>query len=168
LYIELLTHALPSFSFFFTTLVPFSSTAGHRVATRADVLGQLNRNLAAAAAATKQVHTDEELEVNTRLCRGDPRSRRSSSQFLTPQTSGFTSVSADKITLLYLKHHMGTQWEHSSTNRCVPTRDHAQRQLKPIPRDVHNMAEYEHIALLFLLLHVAPMCTLAAHLPSRL
>jgi 3-oxoacyl-ACP reductase-like protein len=45
---------------------------------------------------------------------GVPRSRRSSSQFLRPQISSITSVSADKIPLLHLKRHMGTQWEYSS------------------------------------------------------
>ena len=45
---------------------------------------------------------------------GVPRSRRSSSQFLRPQISSITSVSADKIPLLHLKRRMGTQWEYSS------------------------------------------------------
>jgi fatty acid synthase subunit alpha, fungi type len=45
---------------------------------------------------------------------GVPRSRRSSSQFLRPQISGITSVSADKIPLLHLKRRVGTQWEYSS------------------------------------------------------
>src|SRR5216684_8900075 len=43
-----------------------------------------------------------------------PCSHHSSSQFLRPQVSSITSVSANKIPLLYLKHRMGTQWEYSS------------------------------------------------------
>ncbi|KAF8896473.1 fatty acid synthetase alpha subunit [Infundibulicybe gibba] len=43
-----------------------------------------------------------------------PRTRRSSSQFLRPQLSGVTSVSADKIPLLHLKRKVGTNWEYSS------------------------------------------------------
>ena len=43
-----------------------------------------------------------------------PRSRRSSSQFLRPQISGITSVSADKVPLLHLKRKVGTTWEYSS------------------------------------------------------
>src|SRR5229473_971070 len=43
-----------------------------------------------------------------------PHSRCSSSQFLRPQVSSITSVLADKIPLLHLKHCMGTQWEYSS------------------------------------------------------
>ena len=45
---------------------------------------------------------------------GIPRSRRSSSQFLRPQVSGITAVSADKIPLLHLKRKVGTTWEYSS------------------------------------------------------
>lgn len=45
---------------------------------------------------------------------GQPRSRRSSSQFLRPQLSGIGAVSADKIPLLHLKRKVGTQWEYSS------------------------------------------------------
>ena len=45
---------------------------------------------------------------------GVRRNHRSSSQFLRPQISGITSVSADKIPLLHLKRRMGTQWEYSS------------------------------------------------------
>src|SRR5258708_2926179 len=51
---------------------------------------------------------------DSRLRPGVPRSHRSSSQFLRPQVSSITSVSADKIPLLHLKHRMGTQWEYSS------------------------------------------------------
>jgi fatty acid synthase subunit alpha, fungi type len=41
------------------------------------------------------------------------RCRRSSSrQFLRPQLSTITSVSADRIPLLHLKRRMGTQWEY--------------------------------------------------------
>ncbi|RDB25744.1 Fatty acid synthase subunit alpha [Hypsizygus marmoreus] len=43
-----------------------------------------------------------------------PRSRRSSSQFLRPQLSGITSVTADKVPLLHLKRKVGTNWEYSS------------------------------------------------------
>ena len=45
---------------------------------------------------------------------GVPRSHCSLSQFLRPQVSSITSVSADKIPLLHLKRRMGTQWENSS------------------------------------------------------
>jgi len=44
---------------------------------------------------------------------GVPRGRRSSSQFLRPQISSITSVSADRIPLLYLTY-MGIQREYSS------------------------------------------------------
>jgi len=43
-----------------------------------------------------------------------PRSCRSLSQFLRPQVSSITSVSADKIPLLHLKRRMGTRWEYST------------------------------------------------------
>src|SRR5258708_27448451 len=43
-----------------------------------------------------------------------PRSHRSLSQFLRPQVSSITSVLANKIPLLHLKHRMGTQWEYST------------------------------------------------------
>src|SRR5258707_9991010 len=43
-----------------------------------------------------------------------PHSRHSSSQFLRPQVSSITSVLANKIPLLHLKHHMGTRWEYST------------------------------------------------------
>ncbi|KAF9467993.1 fatty acid synthase [Collybia nuda] len=42
------------------------------------------------------------------------RSRRSSSQFLRPQLSAVTSVTADKVPLLHLKRKVGTHWEYSS------------------------------------------------------
>jgi len=42
------------------------------------------------------------------------RNPRSSSQFLRPQISGVTSVSADKVPLLHLKRIVGTSWEYSS------------------------------------------------------
>ncbi|KAI0950742.1 hypothetical protein AcW1_007973 [Taiwanofungus camphoratus] len=45
---------------------------------------------------------------------GAPRTRRSSSQFLRPQVSGITSVTADKVPLLHLKRKVGTTWEYSS------------------------------------------------------
>ncbi|KAF9062802.1 hypothetical protein BDP27DRAFT_1368514 [Rhodocollybia butyracea] len=48
-----------------------------------------------------------------------PRSRRSSSQFLRPQVSGITSVSADKVPLLHLKRKVGTTWEYSSNLTSV-------------------------------------------------
>jgi fatty acid synthase subunit alpha, fungi type len=51
---------------------------------------------------------------DNRLRPGIPRTCRSSSQFLWPQLSGITSMSADKIPLLHLKHRMGTQWEYDS------------------------------------------------------
>src|SRR5258708_31999311 len=51
---------------------------------------------------------------DSRLHSGVPRSHYSSSQFLRPQVSSITSVLADKIPLLHLKHRMGTQWEYSS------------------------------------------------------
>uniref|UniRef100_A0A0W0EUQ4 Putative fatty acid synthase n=1 Tax=Moniliophthora roreri TaxID=221103 RepID=A0A0W0EUQ4_MONRR len=43
-----------------------------------------------------------------------PRSRRSSSQFLRPEVSGITTISADKVPLLHLKRKEGTNWEYSS------------------------------------------------------
>ena len=43
-----------------------------------------------------------------------PRSCRSSSQFLRPQVSSITSVSANKIPLLHLKCRMGTRLEYST------------------------------------------------------
>ena len=48
-----------------------------------------------------------------------PRSRRSSSQFLRPQVSAITSVSADKVPLLHLKRKEGTSWEYSSNLTSV-------------------------------------------------
>ncbi|KAG2076495.1 hypothetical protein BDR04DRAFT_694370 [Suillus decipiens] len=42
------------------------------------------------------------------------RSRRSSSQFLRPQISATTTVSADKVPLLHLKRKVGSNWEYSS------------------------------------------------------
>lgn len=42
------------------------------------------------------------------------RDRRSSSQFLRPQVSTITSVSADKVPLLHLKRKVGNNWEYSS------------------------------------------------------
>lgn len=42
------------------------------------------------------------------------RSRRSSSQFLRPQLSSVTSITADKVPLLHLKRKVGTNWEYSS------------------------------------------------------
>lgn len=48
-----------------------------------------------------------------------PRNRRSSSQFLRPQITGITSVSADKVPLLHLKRRVGTQWEYSSNLTSV-------------------------------------------------
>jgi len=44
------------------------------------------------------------------------RSRRSSSQFLRPQISGVTSVSADKVPLPHLKRKVGANWEFSSNS----------------------------------------------------
>jgi len=46
--------------------------------------------------------------------RGQPRNRRSSSQFLRPQNAGTTSVSVRQIPLLHLKRKVGTTWEFSS------------------------------------------------------
>ena len=44
-----------------------------------------------------------------------PRSRRSSSQFLRPQSiQNITSVSSDKVPLLHLKRRVGNTWEYSS------------------------------------------------------
>jgi fatty acid synthase subunit alpha, fungi type/fatty acid synthase subunit beta, fungi type len=48
-----------------------------------------------------------------------PRNRRSSSQFLRPQITGITSVSADKVPLLHLKRRVGMQWEYSSNLTSV-------------------------------------------------
>ncbi|CAL1716945.1 unnamed protein product [Somion occarium] len=45
---------------------------------------------------------------------GAPRTRRSSSQFLRPQVSGITSITADKVPLLHLKRKVGATWEYSS------------------------------------------------------
>ncbi|KAG8694164.1 3-oxoacyl-[acyl-carrier-protein] synthase, partial [Ceratobasidium sp. 395] len=42
------------------------------------------------------------------------RTRRASSQFLRPQVSQTTSLSADKIPLLHLKRKVGANWEYSS------------------------------------------------------
>ncbi|KAG8716660.1 3-oxoacyl-[acyl-carrier-protein] synthase [Ceratobasidium sp. 394] len=42
------------------------------------------------------------------------RTRRASSQFLRPQVSQVTSLSADKIPLLHLKRKAGPNWEYSS------------------------------------------------------
>lgn len=42
------------------------------------------------------------------------RTRRSSSQFLRPQVSGVTSISADRVPLLHLKRKVGNNWEYSS------------------------------------------------------
>ncbi|KAF8071859.1 fatty acid synthase [Lyophyllum atratum] len=50
-------------------------------------------------------------DTRTRLA---TRSRRSSSQFLRPQLSSVTSVTADKVPLLHLKRKVGTNWEYSS------------------------------------------------------
>ena len=52
---------------------------------------------------------------NSRPRPGVPRRRRSSFQFFRPQISSITSVSAEKIPLLYLKHRMGAQWEYNSS-----------------------------------------------------
>ncbi|KAL0065236.1 fatty acid synthase alpha subunit Lsd1 [Marasmius tenuissimus] len=48
-----------------------------------------------------------------------PRSRRSSSQFLRPQVSAITSVSAENVPLLHLKRKEGTTWEYSSNLTSV-------------------------------------------------
>ncbi|KZT01368.1 fatty acid synthase [Laetiporus sulphureus 93-53] len=45
---------------------------------------------------------------------GAQRTRRSSSQFLRPQISAVTPVTADKVPLLHLKRKVGTTWEYSS------------------------------------------------------
>ncbi|KJA22996.1 hypothetical protein HYPSUDRAFT_201793 [Hypholoma sublateritium FD-334 SS-4] len=48
---------------------------------------------------------------------GTPRSRRSSSQFLRPQVTGITpvtAISSDKVPLLHLKRKVGSTWEYSS------------------------------------------------------
>ncbi|KAH7913599.1 hypothetical protein BJ138DRAFT_606981 [Hygrophoropsis aurantiaca] len=42
------------------------------------------------------------------------RNRRSSSQFIRPQVSAVTPVSADKVPLLHLKRKVGSNWEYSS------------------------------------------------------
>lgn len=42
------------------------------------------------------------------------RTRRASSQFLRPQVSQITSLSADKIPLLHLKRKVGNNWEYSN------------------------------------------------------
>ncbi|KAK0450204.1 fatty acid synthase [Armillaria borealis] len=47
------------------------------------------------------------------------RSRRASSQFIRPQVSGISSVSADKVPLLHLKRKVGTTWEYSSNLTSV-------------------------------------------------
>ena len=46
--------------------------------------------------------------------RRQPRSRRSSSQFLRPQVANIASVPQDKLPLLHLKRRVGTTWEYSS------------------------------------------------------
>ncbi|KAM6493361.1 hypothetical protein JOM56_011495, partial [Amanita muscaria] len=43
-----------------------------------------------------------------------PHNRRPSAQFLRPQISAVTSVSADTIPFLHLKRKIGTTWEYSS------------------------------------------------------
>jgi len=50
---------------------------------------------------------------------GATRHRRSSSQFLRPQITGITSVSADKVPLLHLKRRVGMHWEYSSNLTSV-------------------------------------------------
>lgn len=42
------------------------------------------------------------------------RSRGLSSQFLRPQISRITSIAADNVPLVHLKHKVGTSWEYSS------------------------------------------------------
>ncbi|KAK0482324.1 hypothetical protein IW261DRAFT_1678043 [Armillaria novae-zelandiae] len=47
------------------------------------------------------------------------RSHRASSQFIRPQVSGISSLSADKVPLLHLKRKVGTAWEYSSNLTSV-------------------------------------------------
>ncbi|KAK2463415.1 hypothetical protein APHAL10511_004501 [Amanita phalloides] len=70
---------------------------------------QKNRIKALYEGVVRSLHKGP--EPRTRVA---PRSRRSSSQFLRPQVSGITSVSADKIPLLHLKRKVGNTWEYSS------------------------------------------------------
>jgi len=71
---------------------------------------QKNRIKALYEGVVRSLRKDLE-PIRTRVA---PRSRRSSSQFLRPQISGVTSVSAEKVPLLHLKHKVSTSWECSS------------------------------------------------------
>ncbi|CAE6460687.1 unnamed protein product [Rhizoctonia solani] len=51
---------------------------------------------------------------STKPSRPVARTRRASSQFLRPQVSQVTSLSADKIPLLHLKRKVGGNWEYSN------------------------------------------------------
>ncbi|CUA68512.1 fatty acid synthase subunit beta, fungi type [Rhizoctonia solani] len=53
-------------------------------------------------------------EFSLKPTRPVARTRRASSQFLRPQVSQVTSLSADKIPLLHLKRKVGGNWEYSS------------------------------------------------------
>jgi 3-oxoacyl-ACP reductase-like protein len=59
------------------------------------------------------------LEKQQLIAHATPRNRRSSSQFLCPQISGITPISADKVPLLHLKRKVGTSWEYSSNLTSV-------------------------------------------------
>jgi fatty acid synthase subunit alpha, fungi type len=71
---------------------------------------QKNRIKALYEGVVRSLRKDLE-PIRTRVA---PRSRRSSSQFLRPQISGVTSVTAEKVPLLHLKRKVGTSWEYSS------------------------------------------------------
>ncbi|PFH52946.1 hypothetical protein AMATHDRAFT_138867 [Amanita thiersii Skay4041] len=69
---------------------------------------QKNRIKALYEGVVRSLHKGP--EPRTRIT----RNRRSSSQFLRPQVSGITSVTADKVPLLHLKRKVGNTWEYSS------------------------------------------------------
>ncbi|KAM6499409.1 hypothetical protein JOM56_004917, partial [Amanita muscaria] len=54
------------------------------------------------------------IKITAQNARTLPRNRRSSSQFICPQVTAVTSVSADTIPFLHLKRKIGTTWEYSS------------------------------------------------------
>lgn len=75
-------------------------------------LEQKNRIKALYEGVVRSLHKDP--NPRARVAATTTRSRRSSAQFLRPQLSSVTSVSADKVPLLHLKRKVGTSWEYSS------------------------------------------------------
>ncbi|KAJ3517947.1 hypothetical protein NLJ89_g178 [Agrocybe chaxingu] len=75
---------------------------------------QKNRIKALYEGVAKSLHQSPQSPV--------PRSRRSSSQFLRPQVTGITpvtAISSDKVPLLHLKRKVGGNWEYSSNLTAV-------------------------------------------------